>query len=285
VSRPLLALHTETTLTSDLPTDAAVARETGWDGLEVMAAKLRRYLDAGGDVSELVAQFDGVAPLSLLNLPDVERQAPAARTGLLQECEDLCALANSVGCSWIQLLTGPLDPRGTYSGLTGADWESVRTLTARNIRDICDLGARHGISFYLEGLAWTPVRTLEQLVEIITEVDRSNLGIVVDFWHLWTAGTTADDIARLDGSVIACVHFCDALDEPGGGGDPRQAGRNVWPGNGLIPLREWVDAIRSTGFDGWWSCELLGPLFWEMEPEALARAARAQLAETLELSA
>jgi sugar phosphate isomerase/epimerase len=55
----------------------------------------------------------------------------------------------------------------------------------------------------------------------------------------------------------------------------------VWPGNGLIPLREWVDAIRSTGFDGWWSCELLGPLFWEMEPGELARAARTELTEML----
>ena len=51
---------------------------------------------------------------------------------------------------------------------------------------------------------------------------------------------------------------------PAGSPSPDQDSRRVWPGEGEIPLREWVDAIRATGFDGWWDNELYSPLHWEM---------------------
>ncbi len=40
---------------------------------------------------------------------------------------------------------------------------------------------------------------------------------------------------------------------------------------GEIPLQEWVDAVRSTGFDGWWDNELYSPPHWERDdPFAVA---------------
>ena len=32
--------------------------------------------------------------------------------------------------------------------------------------------------------------------------------------------------------------------------------RNVVIGGGAIPLQEWIDAIKSTGYDGWWVSEM-----------------------------
>ena len=55
--------------------------------------------------------------------------------------------------------------------------------------------------------------------------------------------------------------------------------REVWPGGGHIPLKEWVDAVLATGYDGWWSPELHSPKHWEMDPWRVAF----NLRETLEL--
>jgi hypothetical protein len=38
-----------------------------------------------------------------------------------------------------------------------------------------------------------------------------------------------------------------------------------------LPLREAVDAILATGFDGGWAVEIKSPHHWEWDPEALAR--------------
>jgi hypothetical protein len=45
----------------------------------------------------------------------------------------------------------------------------------------------------------------------------------------------------------------------------------VWTGGGRIPLKEWVDAVQATGFDGIWRCELLSPKYWQLNPWNTAR--------------
>jgi sugar phosphate isomerase/epimerase len=56
----------------------------------------------------------------------------------------------------------------------------------------------------------------------------------------------------------------------------------VWPGEGAIALREWVAAVRSTGFDGWWDNELYSPPHWELaDPFAVGRGLREVLLELL----
>jgi sugar phosphate isomerase/epimerase len=142
-------------------------------------------------------------------------------------------------------------------------------------------GAAHGIHYYLEPIAWTPLASLAEAVEAVDAAECDNVGLVLDFWHLWQAGTTPDEIARLDRRIIFGVDFADSLGSPGSP-DPDQQSRRVWPGEGTIPLGEWVAAVRATGFDGWWDNELYSPLHWELaDPVAVANGLREVLEEML----
>ena len=49
----LLGLHTGTILHTNLVTDIRVARESGYEAIELYTPKLLRYLDAGYDVAQL----------------------------------------------------------------------------------------------------------------------------------------------------------------------------------------------------------------------------------------
>ncbi len=127
---------------------------------------------------------------------------------------------------------------------------------------VADLGAPAGLRYYLEPVAWTPLSSLAQAVEVIDATERDNVGLVLDFWHLWQRGATPGAVANLDSRIIFGVDFADSLGPPGTG-TLDQRSRCVWPGEGDIPLREWAAAIRSTGFDGWWDNELYSPPHWE----------------------
>ena len=240
-----------------------VARETGWDGVFLRAEHIRRYLAQGLPGSDLREALAGLDPINLGALADVERWRPDEHAAMLEEARDLTALAVEIGASYVQLLTGPVAPGGAYTGPGELSAAELRRVTAEALAEVADLGAPHGIHYYLEPVAWTPLGSLDRAVEVVETVDRANVGLVLDFWHLWERGTTPADIARLDRAVISGVDFADSLGPPGAP-DPDQRSRRIWPGEGDIPLTEWAEAVRSTGFDGWWDNELYSSLHWEL---------------------
>jgi sugar phosphate isomerase/epimerase len=267
----IIALHSLATAHADLPTSIAIGKETGYAGIEISNGKLQSCLAQGYDLERLRALFEDLPLVGLSYVQDIERQEPRQYASLLEECESLCRVAERLGCPMIQLLTGPLDPTGAYQGLRGKPWPEMRKLTAKNLAAMADIGRAHRVKFYLEALTFTPVNRLDQQLELLEATARNNVGLVLDFYHLWDSGTRPDEIARLNKDVIFCVDFCDSLDRFGEGGDAQQRGRDVWTGGGRIPLREWVDAVRATGFDGIWRCELLSPTYWKLDPWKTAR--------------
>ncbi|HSS37049.1 MAG TPA: sugar phosphate isomerase/epimerase family protein [Patescibacteria group bacterium] len=247
-----------------------LARETGWDGIFVREEHLRRYLAQGFDLASLRTALAGLGPVNLGALADVERWRPDDRAAMLREATALTELAVGIGASFVQLLTGAVRPDGPYAGPGDLSAAELRDATSSAIRTVADLGAPAGIRYYLEPVAWTPLSSLRAAVEVVDATERDNVGLVLDFWHLWQRGTTPDDLARLDPRLILGVDFADSLGPVGDHG-PDQRTRRVWPGDGEIPLREWADAIRSTGFDGWWDNELYSPPHWERDdPFAVA---------------
>ena len=211
-----------------------VARETGWDGIFVREEHLRRYLAQGFDLATLRRAFDGLSPVNLGALADVERWRSGERAAMLREADALTELAAGIGASFVQLLTGPVNPGGAYSGPAELSPAELRDVTASAIRSVADLGAPHGIRYYLEPVAWTPLSSLSAAVEVIDAAERDNVGLVLDFWHLWQRGVTPDDLARLDPRVILGVDFADSLGPIGDHG-PDQRTRRVWPGDGRHP--------------------------------------------------
>ena len=261
----------------NLLTDIHVAKEAGYEGIEIIGAKLYRYLGQGFSVESLLPKLEDLPPVGLGFVQDIERQEPDEFKALLQECEKMCSLAQKLGAPMVQLLTGPISAGVeasevyqdlVYRGLIGKPWSEVRDLTAKNLREISKIGKQYNVSFYLEPLTWAPLHTLDQTLELLDCAEVDNVALALDFYHHWTSGTTPDDLSKLDKNLIAGVHFCDSL--PILKGEVTHDLREVWTGAGHIPLKEWVDAIKSTGFDGWMSAELFSETHWELEPLQVA---------------
>ncbi len=269
-----LALHGLSTRHCTLLTDFKIARETGYDAIEIVGSKLFRYLEQGYTVENLKPLLAETPALGLGFIRDIERQGAQEQAALFEETEKICAVAAKLGGPMVQLITGPHDPGSAYAPLEGIPWHEGRRLVAENLKGIGDIGRQYGIRFYLEALNFTPIHTLEHSLELIDLAERDNIGLVIDFWHLWGAGATPDQISKLDKRLIFCAHVSDSLERQGERGTAHQLGRNIWTGAGNIPLKEWVDAVRATGFEGWWASELLAPKYWELDPFTTARDLR-----------
>ncbi|MEY5038055.1 MAG: hypothetical protein RL472_1161 [Pseudomonadota bacterium] len=248
-----------------LAIDLEIMRQTGFQGLEVSAAKMRAALENGISEAELAAWLAPVDVPGLGFLLDIERHG-SDHAALLQEARELFRLAVIAGARGVQVLTGPVQlqavqafAQGSHSGLYEGVLRLPRSeqveITARNLAKLADIAAENGLLLYLEALAWAPLNRLADQVEVIRRADRSNLRLVVDFWHCYASGDRPEDVAALPRDLIYGVHVCDSLAFAGGIPDESVL-RDVPTGKGALNLRDWVSAVKSTGYQGWWSCEL-----------------------------
>jgi sugar phosphate isomerase/epimerase len=276
----IATLHGQTTLYSNINTDIRIAKETGYQAVELHTDKLLRYLDAGYSAEDLRATLKkhGIVPACIDILGAVERSAPAERRRLMEEARRLCEVADTIGCPTIQL--------NAFCMLAHRPWEEILKLTAANIADIADMGQAYGIQFQVEGAAWTPIHSLSQCLQLIEAVDRKNVGLVIDFWHLWASrGTQCEEIARLDKHLIYGVHLADGKRSPQG--EPwvdEKLLRGFLPGDGDLPMAEWVAAVKATGFDGVVSGEILNDHLWERDLIEIAADMRQRMDQYWEKS-
>lgn len=272
----IITMHGISTMHSNIKTDIRIARESGFEALEIVASKLLRFLDLGFKAEELIPLFKkhSIKPVCINTLKDIERIEPNKHTELLQEAERLCQVAHIIKCPTVQLV--PL------CGLEGKPWSEVLEITSKNIAEIADIGKKFGIRFQLECMAWSPIHSLSQSLQVIKQAGRDNVGIVVDFWHLYAGGeTTPDEVAKLNSSIIYGVHFCDGIRHIEGTPWVEENLRGFLPGEGEIPIKEWVEAVKNTGFDGVYSPELFSPKHWEWDLLEIARETKLRMEKYL----
>lgn len=246
---------------SNVATDIMIAAETGYDAVELHTDKLDRYLASGftgKDINILLEKHKmKVSCIDIIG--DVETQNPAKLEQVMTKANLLVDTAAEIGCSTIQL--------NGFMELADKSERDNIVLTAANIRRICELGKKKGIRFQYEGAAWTPIHSIDQCRKLVEEVAMDNFGFVVDFWHFWASrGGTPEDIAKLDKDMIYGVHIADGF-RPAEGAPwvDETLLRGALPGDGDIAIGEWIEAVKSTGYDGFYSGEILCHKLWEAD--------------------
>lgn len=257
-------LHTGSIMHTNVLTDIRVARETGYDAIEIYIPKLVRYLDAGYGAEDLLPALGSLRPAMINSFLHIERQEPEFRRGLQAQCERLCAVAHVLGCPALQVIA--------LDALRDETWSDMRGKVAQSLAELADIAAPYGVRLAWEPVSFTSLCTLSQALEVLEVADRDNIGLCVDTFHLWTGGTPWEEVAGLDPSLIVVAHISDVM--PRKGTEWSDEDRDVLPGDGILPLEEGIDAIRGSGYDGLWSVEMLGSYHWEWEPAVLARELR-----------
>jgi len=270
------ALHTKSIWKSNLLSDIRIAKEAGFGAVEMAGTKVWDYIEAGRTtetVKETLKKYN-MKMISINDIANVERTDDDSIARMLYETETLSAFAKEVGCDCIQLV--PL------CALAGRPEEEIIRLTADNIRRICDIGAKYGVRFQLEPVAWSPIHSLRTTKALIEAVDRPNFGTVIDFWHLWYGReTTLDEVRAFDPNRIYHIHFCDGKHNPEGTVCDETVLRGGYAGEGDIPLKDWVEAVKATGYDGWWSYELVSKEHWQSDTKEVAERTSALLDQYL----
>jgi 2-keto-myo-inositol isomerase len=270
----LLALNGATTMKATLPQDIAAASAAGFKALEIWAAKMDSYLEAHS-TDELRTLFEraNLQPVSINSIEFITFRSPEGYQIIKARCEELCESAWAVGCDKIVVVPSPTPE--------GVAWDEIKSQSVRVLRELSEVAAPYGVQLAFEflGFPWCSVSTLDQCWEIVSETDRSNVGLVIDTCHFYAGGSELSAIEAIDPLKLLIFHINDVEERPL---DTIQDAHRLLPGEGVIPLDDILIRLKRIGFDGLCSVELFRPEYWERDPAELAAAARAATLENVE---
>jgi sugar phosphate isomerase/epimerase len=136
----------------------------------------------------------------------------------------------------------------------------------------------HGVRLAIEPSLRTDQSFVHTLRDAIDIADRTGISLVADLGNCWAERDVEDTIRRA-GSRIAAVQFADA--QYGVAGQPVPVGRFV-PGDGDLPIEEFIEATLDAGYNGAFELELVGPAISEEGGEAAVRRAAERASLILE---
>jgi len=158
-------------------------------------------------------------------------------------------------------------------------------LHAQRLRAIAHVLADNNLRFGLEYVApqtlllanrYPFVHTMAEMKELIAEIAALNVGMVLDSWHWYHAGDTADDLLSLKPPEVVSVDLNDA---PSGIEKARMidGARELPAATGVIDVKTFLGSLHKIGYQGPVRAEPFNKVVQSMPPEQAIAAAMAAL--------
>lgn len=148
-----------------------------------------------------------------------------------------------------------------------------------NFKSLTEVAAEYEISISIEfcGPNLMPnepfpfISGVSGAMKIVNAVGKDNLGVLVDSYHLYCAGEVPSDIDRLATGKVFAAHINDS---PPGDYTKFTDVERIMPGDGIIPLVDFIKHLAQADFIGPIACELFNPEIRLRDPIEVARESR-----------
>lgn len=264
-----------TTMYADLETDIKAASAAGFDYVEIRASKLRDYLvnHKPADLVELLKE-NNLKPYSINSIEHITFRTAADYEKIKAECEEFSRIAGEIDCPYVVVVPGKLPEKYSEKEIIA---ESVKVLN-----ELADIAEKHGVGLAFEFLGQEDcsVQTLDLCSKIVGEVNRDNVGNVLDTFHFYVGNSSFEAIDALDPDKLFIFHINDAEDFPK---NQLTDAHRLYPGMGILPIKEIKAHFDKIGYDRMVSIEIFRPEYWAENPFEVAQKAKDATIQVLDL--
>jgi sugar phosphate isomerase/epimerase len=256
-----IALHTWTLDTTPFDTVVSIAREVGFDALELRRADFDRCIAAGHSASYVIDTVlaSGLAVSAVGVQPHWLHAEGEELDRLMAIFDEQCERAQALGCPLAMSAIGE-EPRD------GGDRVS-------KIRRAGDIAAKRGLRVTFEfGSQNRVINTLPIARALVDAAAHPAVGLLVDLYHMQRSGDGDPGCyTALNGVDVNYVQYSDVPPDsvPGAFTD------RLPPGQGIIPFGPVFAALADSGYRGYISYEAPNPVAWERDPRTVAAEALA----------
>lgn len=257
-----ICYNLQTCMDSSLEDDLRICKVIGFEEFELNFAKAMRYLESHtmSELGTLVknsglkcATLNAIFAISFCDAPKWER--------VKSEFDFACEIGKAVDSHKVIVLT---DERADLP--QGISRDEIIGDTARVLGRLADIGEEHDMTIALEPVGTMAVGDAATAYEIVKKVDRENVGLVIDDFnlYLWEPCSDYSEFNTIEPKKIAIVHLNDAENIPFA---LINQNHRCMPGDGRINVKAYMDKIKSIGYEGSVSVEVLNPSIWAKGPE------------------
>lgn len=142
-----------------------------------------------------------------------------------------------------------------------------------NLLEAAEIARPHNVTLMVEHTRLsTLINNLRTALKVVREANHPNLKVMLDTFHFWSGMSKFEDLDLLRNGELHHLHFEDIP-----GDLPLEVfgqTSRVFPGEGIVPLRKIVKALRNKGYNGPASLELFDPVIQATDPYEVAVKAR-----------
>lgn len=257
---------------STMEQDLALCEAAGFDYIELRLDMLQDYLTRH-TVEDLAAFFktSRIRPhafnaLYIYSELFSEQDDPARQAALMAEFKLGCETGKAIGSEYF-IIVPPLqrDPNG---GPFIGNREDTYHNCVRILKKLSDMARPYNMKlcFELVGFERSSVRTVEEAVAIVQQVNRDNVGYVFDSYNIYLNGGTNNFsvMQQAEPEKIFAAHMMSADDVPAA---QRGQDKRCFCGEGVVDTDNFLQTLKSMGYNGMVSVETFRPEYWQMQPE------------------
>jgi len=257
-------LNTSTLRGQKLPLveEVRIAAEAGYTGIEPWIREIEAHRDGGGSLADLKKQMadSGLTVESAIGFSNWIVDDDNRRAEALEQAKREMDLVRQIGGTRIA---------APPAGATKQDDLDLNA-AAERYRALLELGQQMGVTPQLE--LWGFSKTLSRLGElahVAVESGHPDACVMPDVYHIYKGGSDFHGLKLFNGKQIHVFHMNDYPAQP-----PRSEindAARVYPGDGVAPLPQIFETLRSIGFRGTLSLELFNPNYWQQDPLTVAK--------------
>lgn len=130
-------------------------------------------------------------------------------------------------------------------GVTVLVYDPDKNQLMENLAKFCELARQEGLRVNIEFMPLGAFcHTLGEAVDMIQELQQSNVGIAIDLLHLIRSGGTPGDIAAAPSGLISYAQICDSEDLTANNNYAAEAATSrLAPGQGKFPIKAFLQAL------------------------------------------
>jgi 4-hydroxyphenylpyruvate dioxygenase len=236
-------------LSGDLAEKLTAIAAAGFKGVEIFENDLLSFNGTPADVRKMVADL-GLEIITFQPFRDFEGMPPESRERTFARAERKFDLMAELGCNLL-LVCSNVSPQS----LGGID------RAAADFHALGERARRRGMLVGFEALAWgRHINDYRDAWEAVRRADHPAIGLVLDSFHIFARRTDLAPIRSIPRDRVFLVQLADApmLDM-----DALSWSRHFrnFPGQGELPLLDFMEALQATNFDGLLSLEIFNDQF------------------------